>query len=161
MGIETMYPTREEWEARQAAGPPGLLAILADITAERDAAERARREIQAENDRRAAENRAAFELAVAGMLQEAGLSWLAGYRLPDSAHNGDDFNHFTTIYRAGWDASAVGVHPVSVTLVWQPLSGWAFAAGCNWIAWRPDGSVCRPCPRQAVAAAAEYCRTPF
>lgn len=160
----TPHPTREEWAARQAAGPPELAAILAGIQAARDAesAERRRREEEAE---RAADARATeFREGLAAALAAAGVGFLADYFAgwSPSPWAGD-----TAAATAEIDAQAIGLHPIRVRVYRQvgPDGAVDFCAGGgSWQVRRPGS---RPAWSQhdnldaAMGRATLYAPTPF
>jgi hypothetical protein len=162
--MDSPHPTREEWGARQAAGPPGLRAILATAAERRAAEDQRRREAEAARDRAAAERRAGFEAAVRAALVAAGAEWLAEYRAPDRTVFGgtrDDgwFSHKTDRFWALFTPGVIGLHNIEIS--------WEFTPGGEWI---PFGlvSVVSPAAHRyvsdlpaAIVAAAEYCPTPF
>jgi hypothetical protein len=159
--MDTPHPTREEWEARQAAGPPGLRAILAAAAERRAVAADARRAERDRLDKLASEHRAAFEAAVRGALEVAGCGWLAAYRAPERANEFGRFAHNQTIWFAVFEPEAVGLSTIQMCLLSNgPGRAWELHPEPFTVS-RPTGCIEVATLADAIEAAAEYPRTPF
>lgn len=165
------HPTREEWAARQAGGPPGMAGVLAAVAARkalRDAAAEVDRQMrQAEADAARAE----FTAAIRGILAAIGCEWLMDYQsMPaaslDNAGRAQEWTSCPKCARVEFDPAPVGMWPITITLYRTRQIGdspdyvW-YIPDCGWQVHTPTQTRPKSNALDAIEAAAEYVATPF
>lgn len=160
---DTPHPTREEWEARQAALPD---AARTAIKRYQDACDAERRERERLAEARAEELRqrlAGFELALHEVL--AAHPWMHDYRhrAADGDCEGRRFTEAQRYWGALFDLTTLGLWPIRVTIGATDRDGFHWLPGLFGTidVIRPNGEVRAADLDTALALAAEYARTPF
>lgn len=152
-------PTLREWHARQRSAPPEVRSLLDSLS---EAAVSEAERLEAGRRAALAASEAAFESALADLLQAEGAGWLAQYRVERPAWAVlMPFDPLRGHWLAEYDPRAVGLHPVRVHLLTDgPAAKW-WPAVCPWIVTAPDRTSAHRTIADATKAAARYAGTPF